>query len=520
MTLSLELYYEPEASDLEEELGLEEGIPLSPYHSQYVDYSIENEFFNKYKATPEYEHDGDISEKEDEQEYISEFESEENLKDFDKEFLKICAEETDEEISYQIEQAKLRRLLGEHEKLQKIYGRYKSGASKDKLPSYHALVCRNQENKLFLQSPEQWITSGMSSSFRVEYPLAASLLDMSAKGIRLQSLKMMHLIYATAYHSRTQEIKISKNAIKQFFNTKLHKLKPVFVPDLLEKDVVIAATGVKNGSKPQTVRILESYSEDYNYLTFKLSKPVFEQMMNPGFYAFTDLLNVSRMTSVLSLGLLPYIMLKERSSSTAFTMTKNRAAVLMQACNVGEKIFNSKINECFNKALKALSECDYFEAKADINGFSKKSDSLRVLIRPLQSFYTYKRIAKETIKNASFQPVSSEYHVPGRKMRGILIDAGLKSQADSLDIIDNLNKNLIDFIYKNKISSGEQLSDLFGIFADNIIMNRRPPIMGDGYLKPAQEYFDNLLSIENEKKAGTAIDPMEIIYPRYTQRNL
>lgn len=519
MTLSLELYFEPEASDLEEELGLEEGIPLSPYHSQYVDYSRENDFYNTYKAVPEYDdYDEDIhEEEEDTSEYIAEFESEENLKKFDKEFVQIYVEETDKEISDQLEQAKLRLIVSKDEKLEKLYGRYKSGASKEKLPSYHALVCRNQENKLFLQSPEQWITSGMSSNFRVEYPLAATLLDMSAKGIRLQSLKMMHLIYATAYQAKTQETKISKKAIKQFFNTKLHKLKPVFVPDLLEKDVVIAATGVKNGSKPQTVRILESYSEDYNYLTFKLSKPVFEQLINPGFYAFTDLLNVSRRTSVLSLGLLPYIMLKERSWSTAFTMIKHRAAVFMQVCNIGEKIFNSKVNECFNKALKALAECDYFEAKADVNGFSKKSDSLRVLIRPLQSFYTYKRVAKEVIKNASFQPVSSEYHVPGRKMRAILIDAGLKSQANDLDIIDNLNKNLIYFIYQNKISSGKQLSDLFGIFANNIIMNRMPSVIGDGYLKPAQEYFNNLLSIENEKKIGTSIDPTEIIYPRYAQ---
>jgi len=474
-----------------EELGLEDGIPLSPEHCEYrshfsasddLDTDSLESIADLYYAQNEYE-DGSV-----ESAQIIEPDVED-----DTDWNAIHQEFTDKEVRYQIEQAELRRVKkSEEDRIEKIARRLDAGIIGAIRPKFHGRdVVNTKTGEKYRQSPQSWIENGMAPDSRSEYPLNAVLVDMKTGGIRLHALKVMHLIFASAYHAEDYHVSISKKALKAYNNTAIKTLKQVIQEDLVDRIVTIAATSLKNGSKPQHVTILADFDESRTHLNFKLSADVYEHLLMTGeggnFYAWTDLLNVSRMKNVPALGLLPFFNLKSRHYTDAFTIPKSSLNVLMQT---GHKACSSHTRQFFNRALKGLRECDYFRLEADINGRSRKTEDVQIALSPSPSYFLYRRVQKEKKKAADFQNSQSKYHVPARQIHNIVIARG--EDTNNRNNIKTVHKELMVFMMKAKIESAKDFHDLVPAFARNAVSDRSQIVCSDNDYQMAIKFFDKL----------------------------
>lgn len=396
--------------------------------------------------------------------------------------------------------------------IERAYRRREAQIDGQAIPAYHGRKYNDPFRGLCQDNAADWFDAGMPGEHRPEYPMNVNLSDMEAKGIRLHALKLMHLIFAMAYHATAQEIAIPKKVIKGYLNTTMKLIRPIIQDDLIRKRVTLAATGIKRGTQPiPGVQIVYGYHEDHRNVFFTLSDTVFNQLtfdcqVGGNFYAWTDLVNVRNMKCVHALGLLPFFNKNTRSWVDAFTLDKQAAAVLMKVSTLDEKIYNSHINQFLKRAFKSMDACDYFSFETDIDGRSKKTEDVRIAIDPLRAYGIYRRVRKQSLRQADFETPSSPYHVPGRRFRNILISCGRDDVMEDYDTLMALRHTLLIFINREKIRSPEEFRNKLEVFVSRTIENRGPLPYSEVELQVAQTYFERMRSGANDEVVQKLLD--------------
>lgn len=381
-----------------------------------------------------------------------------------------------------------------------------AGVNSRKRPSYRAKIEHISKEK---QSPEGWIANELAMDWSPEYPLAGTLIDTAAgRAMKLHSLKLMHLIYATAYRDRAQTVTLSKKAMRTFLRSNSPQLKKA-VDDLSMMQVTIAASGYRNGSKPIRTSILE-YTEERHSITFTLADTIFTELDDPRhFYRHIDLKSVYKITSVNALGIYP--LLKHNSDlkssmtmssdkcnfymkSAVRTYSYNQLGLMMQFINPNSnaKVYDSKVFERFVLALENLIQNNVNTIYIDEDRILATKQNVSIDIQPglrtVQYTKTYKKDAKLFTLKAP-----TEYFIEPSRFINIVKRRNLTLSEASATLVHNC---WIVFLYENR-TLGESFTDIFEAF-ENYTTRTGFVALSEYCLREPMKYWDSLTGNNNE----------------------
>ena len=153
------------------------------------------------------------------------------------------------------------------------------------------------------QSPADWTRNGCEG-LAPEYPINALLADMSAPGIKLTSMKALHFILATAYHSRSRVLDIKTRDLATYMSA-INSLAKSSAKDLVGKSVTVAAIGLKRGSSPWEITLIDSIETPRGKLVITLSEELFELLDAPRMYAYVSLDHIRKLDSRYAVAIYP-----------------------------------------------------------------------------------------------------------------------------------------------------------------------------------------------------------------------
>ncbi|MGX9353415.1 hypothetical protein ACS3QZ_19655 (plasmid) [Shimia sp. W99] len=170
-----------------------------------------------------------------------------------------------------------------------------------------------------IQSPQDWVLEGMKDPLFPEYPLPIDLSDMDpGSRMTLHTLKLMHLVFATAVHAGKQEVFLKKKTISSFISA---SDKPVASKDtkaavqrLSEVTIEMSTVGILDGKSQfgrerkrdtrKRVAILSGVNDSKRLVViFKLSDDIFETLMKPRMWTYIGLDKIHKFRSSNGLSL-------------------------------------------------------------------------------------------------------------------------------------------------------------------------------------------------------------------------
>lgn len=296
----------------------------------------------------------------------------------------------------------------------------------------------------------------------------------------------MHLIYATAYRSRSDTVEISKKALKLFFKTSIPFIQKS-VDELLNKPVTINATGLKNGAEACKTTILSSYVNNSRSFTFTLSSSIFNALdfkNSKYLYIHVSLKKIRDTTAVNSLSLLPFLEFRSRQNQQ-FTCKIDQLGILMNITDIGEKPDRFIIRGKLKQVIKSF----FWSNDARIVESKLKYDvtiSMKPTMRPLH----YQQHQTQDVEDFTLE-APEEYYVPAREFAALLNNVRYKKTPSS---VNALKQNWMIYCNKNRENAD------FDVFKQEIYKKGRLNETSKKDVEDAFKFWSGLSSFVNKNE--------------------